>query len=166
MKIIKPVIFFIVICLALIIEATFFSRLKIFGASSNIILVIVISMSFFISERRAFIYAGIAGLLEDIFIGSMIGSNVIVLILTVYLVRTYSSRIIRENIITPLFIIFISSFTYYVLMALIIFIAGNSHLLNIEYVQNIIFGSIYNLLLALVIYPISYLSLHNHRGAN
>jgi len=164
MKIIKYVIFFIIICLALIIEATFFSKLKFFGANPNMILVIIISMSFFISNKTAYIYAGIAGLLEDLFIGSMIGSNIIVLIITIYLVKTYSSRVIRENIITPLIIIFIGSFTYYIMMAVILFIAGNGILLNVEYLQTIVFGSIYSLFLALVIYPICYLSLHNHRG--
>ncbi|MDD2370597.1 MAG: rod shape-determining protein MreD [Firmicutes bacterium] len=164
MKIIKHVIFFIVICLALIIEATFFSSLKFFGANPNIILVIVVSISFFISDKTALIYAGFAGLLEDLFIGSMIGSNMIALIITIYLIKTYSSRIIRENIITPLIIIFTCSITYYVLMAAILFIAGNGYLLNIVYLQNTLFGSIYNLLLAIVIYPISYLVLHNYKG--
>ncbi len=164
MKIIKHVIFFIVICLALIIEATFFSSLKFFSANPNIILVIVVSMSFFISNRTAMIYAGLAGFLEDLFIGSMIGSNIIALIFTIYLVKTYSSRIIRENIITPLIIIFTCSITYYILMAAILFVAGNGHLLNIDYLQTTIFGSIYNLLLALVIYPICYLVLHNYKG--
>ncbi len=164
MKIFRHFIFFIVICLALIIEATFFSSLKFFGANPNIILVIIVSMSFFISSRTALIYAGVAGLLEDIFIGSMIGSNFLLLIILVYMVRTYSSRVIRENIITPLIIVFTSSITYYFLMGAILFIAGKGYFLNVVYMQNIIYGSIYNLMIALIIYPLCYLVLHKFKG--
>ncbi len=164
MKIFRHFIFFIVICLALIIEATFFSSLKFFGANPNIILVIIVSMSFFISSRTAIIYAGAAGLLEDIFIGSMIGSNFLLLIILVYIVRTYSSRVIRENIITPLIIVFISSITYYFLMGAILFIAGKGYFLNIVYMQNILYGSIYNLMIALILYPMCYLVLHKFKG--
>ncbi|KAF0091540.1 MAG: hypothetical protein FD141_1329 [Fusobacteria bacterium] len=164
MKIFRHFIFFIVICLALIIEATFFSSLKFFGANLNIILIIIVSMSFFISSRTALIYAGVAGLLEDIFIGAMIGSNFLLLIIVVYLVRTYSSRVIRENIITPLIIVFTSSITYYFLMGAILFIAGKGYYLNLMYMHNILNGSIYNLIIALIIYPMCYLVLHKYKG--
>lgn len=164
MKIINHIIFLIIICLALIIEATFFSSLKFFGATPNLILVIVICLSFFVDNKTALIYAGVAGLIEDIFIGRMIGSNLLVLVIVVYLVKTYSSRVIRENIITPLIIVFTSSLTYYILMAGILFVVGKSYLLNIDFLQITIFGSIYNLLLAIVIYPISYLVYHKYKG--
>lgn len=164
MKIFRHFIFFIVICLALIIEATFFSSLKFFGANPNLILVIIVSMSFFISSRTAIIYAGVAGFLEDIFIGSMIGSNFLLLIIVVYLVRTYSSRVIRENIITPLIIVFISSIIYYFLMGAILFIVGRGYFLNVVYMQNILYGSMYSLMIALIVYPICYLVLHKFKG--
>jgi rod shape-determining protein MreD len=138
--------------------------LKFFGANPNIILVIIVSMSFFISSRTAIIYAGVAGLLEDIFIGAMIGSNFLLLIIVVYLVRTYSSRVIRENIITPLIIVFTSSITYYFLMGAILLIAGKGYFLNVVYMQNILYGSIYNLMIALIVYPMCYLVLHKFKG--
>jgi rod shape-determining protein MreD len=164
MKIFRHFIFFIVICLALIIEATFFSRLKFFGANPNIILIIIVSMSFFISSRTAIFYAGVAGLLEDLFIGSLIGSNLLALVIVIYMVRTYSSRVIRENIITPLIIVFTSSITYYFLMGAILLIAGRGYFLNVVFMQNILYGSIYNLMIALIIYPICYLVLHRFKG--
>ena len=164
MKIFRHFIFFIVICLALIIEATFFSSLKFFGANANLILVIIVSMSFFISSRTALIYAGVAGLLEDLFIGAMIGSNFLLLIIVVYLVRTYSSRVIRENIITPLIIVFISSIIYYFLMGAMLFIVGRGYFLNVVYMQNILYGSMYSLMIALIVYPICYLVLHKFKG--
>lgn len=164
MRIFRHFIFFIVICLALIIEATFFSSLKFIGANPNLILIIVISISFFISSRTALIYAGMAGLMEDLFIGAMIGSNFLVLIAAVYFLKSYSSRVIRENIITPLIIVFISSITYYFLSGAILFIAGKGYLLNIDFLQTTFYGSFYNLLLALVIYPVSYLVLHKYKG--
>lgn len=164
MKIFRHFIFFIVICLALIIEATFFSSLKFFGANPNLILVIIVSMSFFISSRTALIYAGVAGLLEDLFIGAMIGSNFLLLIIVVYLVRTYSSRVIRENIITPLIIVFISSIIYYFLMGAMLFIVGRGYFLNVVYMQNILYGSMYSLMIALIVYPICYLVLHKFKG--
>ena len=164
MKIIKHIIFFIVICLALIIEATFFSSLKFFGANPNLILIIVVSMSFFLKDRTAMFYAGFAGLVEDIFMGRMIGSNMLVLIIVVYLVKTYSSRVIRENIITPLIIVLTSSITYYILSGALLFIVGSGNLLNLMFIQNTIFGSAYNLMLAFVIYPLCYLTLHRFKG--
>lgn len=164
MKIFRHFIFFIVICLALIIEATFFSSLKFFGANPNLILVIIVSMSFFISSRTAIIYAGVAGLLEDIFIGAMIGSNFLLLVVVVYMVRTYSSRVIRENIITPLIIVFISSIIYYFMMGAMLFIVGRGYFLNLVYIQNILYGSMYSLMIALIVYPICYLVLHKFKG--
>lgn len=164
MKIFRHFIFFIVICLALIIEATFFSSFKFFGTNPNIILVIIVSMSFFISSRTAIIYAGVAGLLEDIFIGAMIGSNFLLLIIVVYMVRTYSSRVIRENIITPIIIVFTSSIIYYFLMGALLFIAGRGFLLNLVYIHNIMNGSIYNLMIAFIVYPMCYLVLHKFKG--
>lgn len=164
MKIFRHFIFFIVICLALIIEATFFSRLKFFGTNPNLILIIVVSMSFFLRSRTAIVYAGFAGLLEDLYIGSMIGSNILALVIVIYMVRTYSSRVIRENIITPLIIVVTSSITYYFLMGAILFIAGKGYFLNIAYIQNILYGSIFNFMIALIIYPMCYLVLHRFKG--
>lgn len=164
MKIFRHIIFIMVICLALIIEATFFSSLKLLGATPDLVLVTVISVSFFISDRTSMIYAGVAGLLEDLYVGSMLGSNFLIIMIAVYFVKTYSSRVIREIIITPLIIIFICSIFYYFLMAAVLFIAGSGYLLNLEYLQAMISGSIYNLLAALVIYPLSYLAFHNYKG--
>jgi rod shape-determining protein MreD len=116
------------------------------------------------SSRTAIIYAGVAGLIEDLYIGSLIGSNLLALVIVIYMVRTYSSRVIRENIITPLIIVFTSSLTYYFLMGAILFIAGRGYFLNIVYMQNILYGSIYNLMIALIIYPMCYLVLHRFKG--
>lgn len=156
--------YILILSLALILQATLFSTIRLFGANPNLILVIVVSLTFFLSKEIAVIMAMMGGLLEDLFVGSMLGSNLLTLGLTIYLVTTFSSRIIRENVITPLIVILISSMGYYIMMGLLLILSGQGFLVNIHYLGTILFGSLYNMLLGILVYPTTYLVFHQSRG--
>ena len=163
MKIFYILLYTAAISLALIIEATFFSSLKFFGAMPDLVLIITVSTTFFMSKETALAAAAYAGFLEDLFIGTMIGSNILALTASVYLITSFAGRIIQENLITPLLVIFLSSLANYVIMGIILLLSSKGYLLNWSFLNSMIFGSLYNLLLAFIIYPVIYLIFHGIR---
>lgn len=156
-------IYVLLIAFFLILESTFFSRLDFFGAQPNLVLVFAIILTFFISREASVVSALIAGGIEDFYIGRMIGSNVIAMVLTVYIISRFTSRIIKENILTPMAVIFIGSLINGAVMAILLALAGNGELLNLMYFKNVILGSIYNVLISLIIYPVTYLIFHKFK---
>lgn len=156
-------IYILLVVFLLILESTFFSRLNFFGAQPNLVLVFVVTLTFFISRDSSIICALIAGGIEDFYIGRMIGSNMIAMILTIFIISHFTSRIIKENVLTPITVIFISLVINGILITSLIVLVGNGSLLNLMYIKNMLLGSVYNILLSLIIYPITYLIFYKFR---
>lgn len=163
MKFLSILLYIAAISLALIIEATFFSSLNPFGAMPDLVLIITVCTTFFLPKPTALAAAALAGFLEDLYIGQMIGTNILILLALVYLITTFASRIIQENLITPLLIIFASSLASYVLGAVVLLFADKAYLLNLAYLNSMFFGSLFNLVLSIVLYPLIYLIFHGIR---
>lgn len=164
MKKIYIFIYILLIAFFLILESTFFSRLNFFGAQPNLVLIFAITLTFFISREANIVCALIAGGIEDFYIGRMIGSNVIAVVLTIFIISRFTSRIIKENVLAPIAIIFIGSIINGIVMIVLMILAGNGELLNLIYIKNILLCSIYNVLLSLVVYPITYLIFYKFKG--
>lgn len=160
MKALYYFVFVLVIGLALILEATFFPGFRLVSAMPDLVLTIVISMTFFLPHKTALITAAVAGLLEDIYTGTMFGSSILALTIIVYLLATFSGLFIRENVITPLVVIFLGSVGYHLVMAAMLILMGQGYELGLHYMGIIVFGSVYNLLLGIVVYPMTYLAFH------
>ena len=157
-------IYILLVAFFLILESTFFSRLDFFGAQPNLVLIFAITLTFFISREASIVCALIAGGIEDFYIGRMIGSNVIAMVLTIFVISRFTSRIIKENVLTPIAVIFIGSIINGIVMAVLMVLAGNGVLLNLMHVKNMLLGSVYNVLVSLVVYPITYLIFHKFKG--
>lgn len=155
--------FLLALSFCLILQGTFFSEFRLFGAAPDLVLVIVVSLTFFQSKEASLGAAALGGLMEDLYLGVMLGSNLLALSLSVYLVTAFSTRIIRENVITPLLVIFLSSLSYYVIMGILLILSGQGFLMGPEYLGDMLFGSLYNMILGILIYPITYLIFHQIR---
>lgn len=160
MKIINYILYTLLICLAIIIEATFFSNIKLFGGMADLVLVILVSLTFFLKREDLLLAFIIAGVLMDLYIGQMIGSHILAFGIILLLINRYSKRMIRENIVIALLIIFLSSIIYYLVMGVLLLFVGKGYYVNLIFIKNALFSSIYNLLLGLIIYPITYLIFH------
>ena len=144
----------------LILETVFFSRVRLFGAQPDIILIMTVVLTFFLPVEKSMICAVIGGLIEDFYIGRMIGSNTFALLVIVLLIYRFAGRIRNENIIFPLAVVFIASLLNGLMMIVFMAFAGNGAFINGELLQDILVGGIYNVILSLLIYPIFYLIFH------
>ena len=157
MKLVNYILYTVLICLALLFEATFFSNIKLFGATPDLVLVIIVCLTIFLRKEDVLLIFIIGGGLKDLFIGQMIGSHILAYGIIVMLITKYSNRMIRENILMILGIIFISSFILYGIMGILLFIVGKGYYINLLYLKNMVLSSIYNLTISLILYPIMYL---------
>ena len=164
MKKIYILIYILLVAFFLILESTFFSRLDFFGAQPNVLLIFVITLTFFISRETSITCALVAGGIEDFYIGRMIGSNIIAMVLTTFIISSFTSRIIKENVLISILVICIGLVINSIAMAALIVLSGNVELFNLIYIKNIFLGNAYNVLLSLVIYPIIYLIFYKFKG--
>lgn len=157
MKFINYTIYTVLICLVLLLEATFFSNIKLFGGSPDLVLVLIVSLVIFLKKEDILLIFIIGGGLKDLFIGQMIGSHILVYGIIVMLIIRYSNRIIRENMFIALGVVFICSLIFYFIMGIILFFVGKGYYVNLFYLRFMFLSSIYNMILSLVVYPIVYL---------
>lgn len=157
MKFINYIIYIVLICLTLLLEATFFSSVKLFGASPDLVLILIISLTIFLRKEDILLIFIIGGGLKDLFIGQMIGSHILAYGIIAMLINRYSNRIIRENIFIALGIVFVCSLIFYFIMGIILFFVRKGYYVNLFYLRSIFLSSLYNLILSLAIYPIAYL---------
>lgn len=154
------VLYGVVVVIMLILETVFFSRVTLFGAQPDIILIMTVVLTFFLPVEKSMICAVIGGLIEDFYIGRMIGSNTLALIVIVLLIYRFAGRIRNENIVFPVLVVFIASILNGAMMIVFMAFTGNGAFINGEMIQDIFIGGIYNVILSLLIYPIFYLIFH------
>lgn len=154
------VLYALLIIMVLVFESSFFARIPLGTAQPDLILVISIVLIFFLPLEQLMICILIGGVLEDFFIGRMIGSQTLALALNVFLIKKVTGRIINENILIPLVVVFLGSIVHGCLMVVIMYLTGNGAIVNLLFMKNILFSSLYNTLLTIIVYPIAYLVFH------
>lgn len=145
-----------------ILSSSIFQVLRINDAIPNFCIILSIVILALVSNRHAYIFAGLSGLFQDIFLGRMIGTNFLVYMLIVYISGRLLSELFIGNFATPVFVVSVATILYHVFFYLIMFFFQATVPFAMLY-EKILTEIVYNSLLGLVIYAIAFKRLNGYK---
>ncbi|SKC64479.1 rod shape-determining protein MreD [Maledivibacter halophilus] len=154
---------FVIIIINFILQSTVFQHFRIGGILPNTALIIVVSISI-LSGRKKGVTAGIiAGILQDIFFSKAIGINILIYSFLGYLIGGLESRLFKDNYITPLILMILSTFFYHgIYFVLMHFLRHRVDYISI--LRTVIFTeSIYNSIVGILIYRIFFNRVYGYK---
>jgi len=83
--------------LALILQATLFHYLRFWGVLPDLVLILVVCFALLKGSAQGAVVGFFAGLLEDIFLGKILGINAISKMLVAYLVGLTEEKVFKAN---------------------------------------------------------------------
>lgn len=110
----RKLIYFGILLLTLIIEATFFVQNRPFGVIPDLLLIVVICGALLRGSMFGIQLGIAAGVIQDILVGSF-GISIIINIFVAYLVGTLEDKVVKEQILVPIFVVFFMTFVYNIL---------------------------------------------------
>lgn len=93
----------------IVLQSTILHHVQVGGVTPDLILVLVVFHSIFQGPKRGAIFGFALGLMEDIMLGRFIGMNALAKGMTSLLVGGLAQRAFRENILVPIFTLFLGT---------------------------------------------------------
>ena len=154
---------FIIMTCNLILQSTLLQYFKIFNIIPNTTLVLVVVFSILWGKYRGASIGLVAGLVQDILFGEMVGTNALIYMLIGLIIGSLESSIFKENSFTPVFFSTLSTFVYHLLFYFIMTIADNQIPFLLILRNIVLIEVIYNAVFSVAIYKIIY-SLTKHQN--
>ena len=108
----KTVVNAIFIIIAFLLQSTLFSRFTVAGITPNLLLIVVASIGFLSGRRRGLIAGFFAGLLFDVFFGSVYGLYACIFMYIGFTNGIFQKLLFPNDIKLPLGLIVVSDFLY------------------------------------------------------
>jgi len=138
---------------AFLLQATFFAQFKIGGIIPNLLLIVTASIGF-LEGRRAGLYVGFfAGMLLDVFFGSLYGVNAMLFMWIGYLNGNLMKVLYSKDMKTPLLLIALSNVLYNVMYCFCHFVLNGKFDFGYYIWKIIVPEMIYTTIVAIVLYP-------------
>jgi len=106
MKILRKILYFLLLIAALIIQITFFEYLKLFNIYFDLVLIIVVVLTLTGGAFYGIISGFIAGLLLDFIAGDLAGISALIYALDAFIVWRLMQSGLRHRLLSQLFLIF------------------------------------------------------------
>jgi rod shape-determining protein MreD len=145
--------------LAVFLQSTFFNQFSIKGSIPDLVLIFVVYHALFAGARKGTIYGMLCGLLEDLYVGRLIGVNVLTKGLIGYIMGKAQGNVFKENLLVGIMAVLVG--TLINSLAVVVLLVINGRMLGIEVIYSILYQAFYNLLLAGPIYLWYYYSTYN-----
>ena len=146
----------IIIFFNFIISSTWLQYTAIFGIIPNLTLVIVVCYALLRDDTEAAIVGFLAGLLQDILFGQIIGISALLMMFTGFLAAKPFKEYYQENYIIPLVVVSIASLAYETAFYIINFLLlGRVNFIR-YFGQIILPTAAYNILASIIIYRLIY----------
>lgn len=148
------VIIILTILAAFIIQTSILPSLAIGMIKPNLMLIVVASYSFLLGDRPGIIVGCLAGIVQDIFYGQVLGFSGIAFALIGYLCGKFKRFLYVEDLSFPLLMIAIADLAYGFLNYVFLFLVRNRLYLGL-FMRTIVLPEIlYTALFSIAIYPL------------
>lgn len=152
----RNIIFVLILIIGLVLQITILSLYTPWDIKPDLILVLIVVISILDGPKTGLLMGIIGGLLQDIFLGEFISVNTIIKAPLGFISGFIEGHFFKGNYLLASFITFIASILYYFLTIVL----SEELIFSINYWKNfrniIIPSSIYNAILAVVVYYILY----------
>ena len=130
-----------------IFQTTVLQNFRIFDVIPNFLLVFTVILVLVYGNPEGLIFGAFVGALQDSFSSKVLSSNILIYCIVALIIGTVGKKLFKDNFVTPIILIAISTFFYYLMMFIFMFLTKNPiHYLGIEFrftlelIMNIISG--------------------------
>ncbi len=148
----KCFILFIVIIVNFIIQFTLLQHFKIWGVIPNTALIIVVCFAILQGRKDGAIIGFFLGILQDVFVGNVIGANALSYMLVGYCMGNLEKFIFKDNFLNPVFFTAIATIIYSVLFLFILYMIDYPIHIAMLFQSSLLIEIIYNGVLAIFFY--------------
>ena len=141
-----------------ILQANFFTSFKIAGVLPNLLIILMLYIGLFMGKFSAITYGIVFGILVDIFISRKLGITSIMLAITGVIADLFDKNFSKDNRITVMAMIGISTIIYEIGSYILSYIFLNINVEMVAFVKILLIETIYNIILTIIIYPIMQLT--------
>jgi rod shape-determining protein MreD len=150
--------FIFVIILILIFQGSFLSYFFSQGCMPDLVLIIVLCLTFLTDEKRGMLAGIIAGLLQDIIFGPALGVFTLAKMLAAFGAGLISREIYKDQIVGPTLAVFLLTFFHEAIVFLLVSLVWRGSCFNFYYSFKNLFltRAFYHLILTIPLYPLLY----------
>ncbi|MBF4694867.1 rod shape-determining protein MreD [Fusibacter ferrireducens] len=145
-----------------ILMSTIFQIFRINDALPNLCIILSIVFVALFSDKHAYIYALTCGALQDVFLGKILGINLLLYVLIVYVVIRLERVMFKGNFLTPFFLIAFATVLYHILFYIMMFFLQSTIPLSLLIVK-IVTEIVYNSVLGLFFYSVIFKKLNGYK---
>jgi rod shape-determining protein MreD len=144
----------LVVIMLVVIQTTVFPHLRVFGAMPDLVLLATIAVAYEEGPDTGAIFGFASGLTLDLFLSSPLGCSALAFSIVGYLVGVFQGGMLRPSGWVAPALGGIGGLAGNVLFVVVASIAGEDGLLNGHSVKIIVIASLYDAVLAPVVFPI------------
>lgn len=138
--------------LAIFLQSTVFGAYSIRGTIPDLLLVIVVVNAFIQRPRTGSIYGFLCGLLEDLYMGRLIGINALAKGLTAYIISRMEGHLFKENLVVGIIVVFIGTIANALFLLILSIAVTDIFHLDVSVITSTLFQGFYNMLIAVPFY--------------
>ncbi|GAU77419.1 rod shape-determining protein MreD [Fusibacter sp. 3D3] len=145
-----------------ILMSTIFQIFRINDALPNFCIILSIVFVALVSDKHAYVYVVTYGALQDIFLGKILGINILIYILIVFLIIRLERVMFKGNFLTPVFLIAFGTIFYHMVFYIMMFFLQSTIPLSLLIVK-IATEIVYNSILGLIFYAVIFKKLNGYK---
>lgn len=137
-----------------LLQANFFTWFNLDGVMPNLFIILMLYIGLFIGRTSAIAYGTIFGILIDIFISRKLGATSIMLSVIGIIANLFDKNFSKDNRITIMAMVGVSTIIYEIGLYFLNYMILNINIEILAFTKILIIESFYNVILAIIIYPI------------
>lgn len=148
----RTVLLFLILGVALVLQATVFDFIRILGAKPDLVMLIAVLYGFIYGSREGAFFGFLSGLLVDFFTGHNIGFNALAYMGAAYVGGMGEDKLYKENLLIAAIVSFVGTFAGQVINYLLLLIIGINISPLDSFLQVIIPAALYNAIITPLVY--------------
>lgn len=154
---------FLLFFICFLLQATLTKHIAILGYAPNLILCLVIVLSFLYQEQFGLVYGILFGLLQDVFFGELLGIAAFAYVLIALFIRETKRYLYRDHFLSIIVITLTGTILYSLIFYMIIHIFGSE--LKIMFIlKSLPIQFAYQLLVVIALHGVILRMILKHRG--
>lgn len=145
-----------------ILSSTLLQLVRINDAIPNFCIIISIVLVSLFSWKHALVFASISGALQDIFLGRMLGVNLMIYLLLVIMAMYVIEILFKGNFLTPIFLVAIATLSYHFMFYIVMFFVQSTIPIS-TMLTKIMTEVIYNSLIGFVMYAFVFKKVNGYK---
>jgi len=153
-KFVINIIIILVFWVIYFLQSNLFTWFKIAGVMPNLFVILVLFIGLYSNKYMGVIYGIIFGLLIDLFIAKKIGITAIMLGVVGAIGTAFDKNFSKENRITLIIMVMISTFVFELGENLILYIINRVYIEFLPFIEILLIECFYNAILTIILYPL------------